>query len=197
MPLCAEIHGSLASQDASAGVQAARPYLLAQARHGVDQVERGPDRAFRVVLVGNGCSPHRHHGIADELLDLAREPPRLTDVVEASRLELVQEPESLLRERKRTGSEGSMPRDLSRAREQRGPAGGLTHGEGRPAFAAERVVGLDRGAAGGTGERERAPALPAEPLASLVLGGTARAAHDASEVRSTPRPKGTAAALVG
>ena len=69
MPLCAEIHGSLASQDASAGVQAARSYLLAQARHGVDQVERGPDRAFRVVLVGNGCSPHRHHGIADELLD--------------------------------------------------------------------------------------------------------------------------------
>ena len=37
----------------------------------VDEVERGPDRPLGVVLVSDRGAPHRHHGVADELLDRA------------------------------------------------------------------------------------------------------------------------------
>ena len=40
--------------------------------HGLDQLEAGPDGALGVVLVGGGRAPHRHHGVADELLDRRR-----------------------------------------------------------------------------------------------------------------------------
>jgi hypothetical protein len=36
---------------------------------GVDELERGSDRALRVVLVGDRGSPYRHDRVADELLD--------------------------------------------------------------------------------------------------------------------------------
>ena len=38
---------------------------------GLDEVEGGPDRALRVVLVGDRRAPGGHHGVADELLDRA------------------------------------------------------------------------------------------------------------------------------
>ena len=57
-------HGSVAGDDAGA-----RRNALAQAVRGVDQFERGPHRALGVVLVGGRCAPHRHYGVADELLD--------------------------------------------------------------------------------------------------------------------------------
>ena len=41
----------------------------AQAAHGVDEVQGGADRSFRVVLVRDRGAPQRHHRIADELLD--------------------------------------------------------------------------------------------------------------------------------
>ena len=43
--------------------------LLAECRDHVDEVEARADRPLGVVLVGDRGAPHRHHGIADELLD--------------------------------------------------------------------------------------------------------------------------------
>ena len=52
--------------------RSARPWrsdLLAHRRNGRDQLEAGADRALGVVLVRDGDTPHRHHRVADELLD--------------------------------------------------------------------------------------------------------------------------------
>jgi len=43
--------------------------LVAQCRNGCDQVERCAHSALGVVLLRDRRPPHRHHGIADELLD--------------------------------------------------------------------------------------------------------------------------------
>ena len=60
----------LAGQDAGAGLQRrSAPTSAPSAVDRVDQLERGPDGALGVVLVRDGCPPHRHHGVADELLD--------------------------------------------------------------------------------------------------------------------------------
>ena len=49
-----------------------------------DELQGGADRALGVVLVGGGRSPHRHHRVADELLDRAAvpldDPPRQLEV---------------------------------------------------------------------------------------------------------------------
>ena len=49
----------------------ARPRLEAREEpaDGVDDVERGANRALRIVLVRRGRTPDRHDGVADELLD--------------------------------------------------------------------------------------------------------------------------------
>ena len=47
---------------------------LAQRLHRIDQLERRTHRALGVVLVGDGRAPHRHHRVADELLDRASVP---------------------------------------------------------------------------------------------------------------------------
>ena len=52
----------------------------------VDELEGGPDRAFRVVFVSRRCAPDRHHRIADELLDRAAiSPDHVTRQVEIAR----------------------------------------------------------------------------------------------------------------
>ena len=43
----------------------------AEGPHGVDQLEGRPDRALRVVLVGDRRAPDGHDRVADELLDRA------------------------------------------------------------------------------------------------------------------------------
>ena len=62
----------LAGQDAGSGLE-----VRAQGGDRVDQLERRPDRAFRVVLVGDRRSPDGHDRVADELLD--RPPVQLHD----------------------------------------------------------------------------------------------------------------------
>ena len=59
-----EGHGRLAGQDAGPGLD-----RRAEAAHGVDQVEAGPDGSLGVVLAGGRRAPDGHHGVADELLD--------------------------------------------------------------------------------------------------------------------------------
>jgi hypothetical protein len=39
--------------------------------HPVDDLECRPHGSLGVVLVGDRRAPHRHHGVADELLDAA------------------------------------------------------------------------------------------------------------------------------
>ena len=65
----AEGHRHLAGHDAGAGAQRRRADLVAERRDGVDQLQRRPDGALGVVLVRDRRAPHRHHRVADELLD--------------------------------------------------------------------------------------------------------------------------------
>ena len=62
----ADGHRRFAGQDAGACLDPGTKRTDA-----VDEVERGADRAFRVVVVGDRCAPDGHHRVADELLDRA------------------------------------------------------------------------------------------------------------------------------
>src|SRR4051794_7788386 len=64
-----DVDGDLAGHDADPHGQPRSADLLAHRSDSVDEVEAGPDRALRVVLVRDRYAPHRHHGVADELLD--------------------------------------------------------------------------------------------------------------------------------
>ena len=61
--------GGLAGEHAGPGLDAG-----AQLAHRVDQLQRGPHRALRVVLARDRRAPDGHHRIADELLDGAAVP---------------------------------------------------------------------------------------------------------------------------
>ena len=65
----ADGHDGLPGQDPGPALQGRAVDLDPADR--VDQLEGGPDRAFGVVLVGDGRAPDGHHRIADELLDHA------------------------------------------------------------------------------------------------------------------------------
>ena len=45
--------------------------LIAEPRAAAEHVERGVERPLRIVLMGDRCAEHRHHGIAHELFDEA------------------------------------------------------------------------------------------------------------------------------
>ena len=61
-------HRYLPGDDSGPGGQAWYVYLGAQLAHGVHQVQRGPHGPLGVPLHRHWGTPHRHHGIADELL---------------------------------------------------------------------------------------------------------------------------------
>ncbi len=76
----AELRSSAERDHRLAGVDP-DPHLEAEARIGLVQLgdrledpEAGPHRSLRVVLVRHGRTEHRHHRVADELLDRAAEP---------------------------------------------------------------------------------------------------------------------------
>ena len=69
LALGSDRHRRLAGEDGRPRAQAARPGLVAERRDRGDEVERGTHGAFRVVLGRRRRAPHRHHGVADELLD--------------------------------------------------------------------------------------------------------------------------------
>ena len=64
-------HRSLTGQDSRARSQARRSDLGAHVDDGLHQVEGRTDRALGVVLLRDRRPPHRHHRVADELLDRA------------------------------------------------------------------------------------------------------------------------------
>ena len=70
-------HGGLAGGHAGADREARRVRVCErEGADRVDELERGSDRALRVVLVGGGRAPHGDHGVADELLHDAAVPLR-------------------------------------------------------------------------------------------------------------------------
>ena len=61
--------GRLPADDACPGLEPGESEVAAESGHRRDQVEAGPDRPLRVVLVGDRGAPHGHDRVADELLD--------------------------------------------------------------------------------------------------------------------------------
>ena len=66
-----EVHRRLAGQHARSRPQAFRTHLLAEGRHGSDEIERRTDGALGIVFGRGRRPPHRHHRVPDELLDRA------------------------------------------------------------------------------------------------------------------------------
>ncbi len=66
LALGTERHGRLAGDDGGAGRE-----LPVHPGDGGDEVQRRADGPLGVVLVSDGHTPHRHDGVADELLDAA------------------------------------------------------------------------------------------------------------------------------
>ena len=67
----ADRHCGFAGEDTGTGAKLRCADLVAERGHGSDQVECRADGALRVVLGRGRRAPHRHHRVADELLDRA------------------------------------------------------------------------------------------------------------------------------
>jgi hypothetical protein len=74
LTLRAEVHCSFAGKHPGASCKAGCANVLPEHVDGGRQLERGPNGALDVVLLRDRRSPHRHHGVADELLDRAPVP---------------------------------------------------------------------------------------------------------------------------
>ena len=71
LALGAERHRRLAGEDAGPRAKLRRADLVAERRHGGDEVERRAHGALGVVLGRGRRAPDGHHRVADELLDRA------------------------------------------------------------------------------------------------------------------------------
>ena len=157
----------LAGQDAGPGLDR-RPERADR----VDELERGPDGALGVVLVGGRRAPHGHDRVADELLDRAA--VAADDV--ARQVEVAGQQlagvlgVAALGERREADEVGEQDRDEAalgdRACVRRGrPAARRSRRRGRQrlgALAAELLARLVEGAAGRARESERSGAFGAE-----------------------------------
>ena len=185
--------GGLAGEHAGPGAQVWHSDLVAQRRDGRDQVERRPHRPLGVVLGGRRRPPHRHHRVADELLDRPAveldQPPGRVEVARQELAHLVRV--TPLRERREPHQVGEQHRHQPPLRHGRDP--GLGDGrwrrraaQRRPALAAELRPRLDRRAAGRAGGREPGPALAAELTPSAVIGAALWTDHARSLRRVAP-----------
>ena len=148
----------LAREHACAHPQSVDPGLLAQRLHRSDEIERRTNSSLRVVLRRHRRPPHRHDGVADELLhDPAVQPYEAPTGVEVAGEELAH----LLRvARLRQGREAHQVREKHRH---------------EPAFRDRR---LDRGGGGrrrGRRSGERGAAVAAKALIRVVWSPAGRA----------------------
>ena len=194
-PLGADGDRGLAGEDAGPRPQVGRAHLLAERVDRADQVEGGAHRPLGVVLLGDGRAPHRHHRVADELLDGAAVAvdQRPADARSSARGARGRPPASRASDMRREPDEvGEEHRDQPalgdrlRRRDRRGrrdrgsrrtrrrtwrPARSrrrrqrTVDGERRAALAAELPPGLVLGAAGGTIPCGYGSALGPDPLA--------------------------------
>ena len=171
----AQRHRGLSGEDAGAGLEAGM-----QGRHRGDDLERGPDRAFRVVLVRGRRAPHRHHRVADELLHRpAVQRDRLRGGVEVARKQVAYGLRvTILGERREADEIGEQDGDQPTlggrlvGGAHRGWRGGGGRGAGcwcvaaqrRAAVGAEARIGAVGLAAGRTVRSEGAPQLSQKRL---------------------------------
>ena len=184
----------LPGEHARARAQLADADLRAKRLHGLDKLERGPDRALGVVLVRSGSAPDGHDGVADELLDGAA----VALDRRARRVEVAgQELPGLLGVAGLGGSGeadevGEEHRDEAAlgGRSARWRGGGArrrrpdSSGQRGSALAAEPLARRVLGAAGGTaGRRKPSAAFAAELLPGRILGAAGRASHAVTVAR--------------
>jgi hypothetical protein len=74
LALGTDCHRRFAGQYSGTQLEVQAPNGGTQQSHRLDQLERGADGPFRVILVSRRRSPDGHHGIADELFDGAAVP---------------------------------------------------------------------------------------------------------------------------
>jgi hypothetical protein len=72
-----ESHHRLARVDSDPHLERERGVCRVQLLDRLEQAKTGPHRPLGVVLVRDRRAEHRHHGVADELLDRAAEPLEL------------------------------------------------------------------------------------------------------------------------
>ena len=192
----------LAADDAGPRGELRQADLAADRRDRGDQLDRRADRPLGVVLAGDRRTPHRHHGVADELLDR----PAVAVDDRAAGLEVPSEELldllgiAVLRERREADEVGEQDRHEPalgrRSRRLAGPAGdrlavldprgrgdrrragrGRAGDERDTARPAEAEAPDDRGGARRTALTEGAPASAAEARGRRVLRATGVAAH--------------------
>jgi hypothetical protein len=142
----------VSGQQAGSHPELGHPQLIAERGHGLRQREGRADRPLRVILAGDGSSPNRHHGIADELLDgpavaLDQRPAAL----EVTRQQFAylfgiavlaqrREPDEIREQHRHEATLGNL--DLHRGRGPDGRRAAAGTGEWRSAFAAETIPRL-------------------------------------------------------
>ena len=158
LALGADRHRRFAREHSCANVE-----VGTEALDGGDELERRADAPFGVVLLGNGRSPQRHHGVADELLhsaavaldhapccvEVVRED--FADLLGIAALRVRREPDEVGEEDRDEPSLG----DRGRCPRGRGWCFGYRAGHRRSALRAELRGGRDRGA--GPGRFEPGP----------------------------------------
>src|SRR6202023_4175418 len=179
------------SENAGASPAARNAPLLAECSDGVDQLQCRTHRSLCVVLLDGGHAPHRHHSVADELLNRAAvagdDRPRRIEIPAQQVSHVLGV--ALLRERGESDQvseeHGDVPALrqtllLSRQRISRQSVSADRHrSEASAALTTEIVPDGVGGAARGTCPREGAPALDAEACAGAIVGAARRAGHTA------------------
>ncbi len=177
----------LAGEHTDARAEPLRAHLGADRLDGGDQVERGPHGTLGVVLHRDRRAPHRHDGVADELLDGAAvtgdQRPAGVEVPGEERTHVLGV--ARLRERREADQVGEQDRyqpplrDRIRLTGRTGDRPGGRRSQRGAALAAELGSGGVRRPALAARKRERHTALPAELAPCLVLGSARLAAHGA------------------
>jgi hypothetical protein len=184
LALGAELHRGVAGQDAGADAELGHLDLLAERSDRLGQRQRSPHGPLGVVLARDGGPPHRHHRVADELLDRPAIPldqrPAVVEIAaqQVSHLFGV----AVL-------AEGREPDQVSEQNRHQPPLGGrrlsglersrsaLRSAQRAPAFPAKPVGWLVDRAARRTLKLERGPALGAESPPRPVFRTARRAIH--------------------
>ena len=188
LALRADRHGGLAGDDPGPGAKVGCADLVAERRDCGHEVERRANGSLGVVLGRGRGAPHRHYGIADELLDRPSvEPDQSAAGVEIARQQLAH----IFRvarfgERREADQVGEQDRHqpaLGRGLLRSGDGG--RRRERSAALAAELRSRPVRRPARAAGAGKRNPTLGAELPTGLVLGAAARADVHVQSLRST------------
>ncbi len=184
----ATLHRSGSGEHPRAHAQLGHTHLLTEGGYRLRECKGGADGALGVVLACHGRSPHRHDGVADELLNRAA-------MALYQRAAAVEVPRQQLSNFLRVAMLGER-REAHQVREEHGHQAALRvhggryvgwsgrrgRGERCAARTAEMVAGLVLSAAAGAEDLQSGAALRTEAPAAAVIGTAGGAVH----VSSTP-----------